>query len=163
MRKVLAFILISISAYATDNAGIYLKTKLSITETKLKQYAPKATVSSETNENGTQFIISWPDVKVTLNTSNVWPDRDVQLKGMYNWISSIQTGSNDTKALLKQIPQLQNIAGTVIEPGYDKAGKVAALVKAIAKDHSGVIFSHQSFYSKDGKWLAGDPADTQQL
>lgn len=165
MRKILTLVLIlvSISAFSADNAGIYLKAELNITEAKLKSYAPKAQIFSQKNESGAQFIIYWPDVKVTLNTRSAWLERDIQINGMLNWVNSTQTGSNDEKELLKIIPELQNLIGSVIEPRYDKAGKVSSLIKAIATDHSGIIFSHQSFYSKDGRWLVGSPTDTKQL
>ncbi len=157
MRKILAFILIAISfsAYSADNAGIYLKSNMAISPEMIKKYASGANIEISKTETGSKFVISWPDVKITINTRNTWPDREVQLNGMYNWISSIQTGSSDTKNLLKLIPQLTNLTGCVIEPSYDSSGKAANLIKGLATEHSGVIFSYQSFYSSQGKWLAG--------
>ena len=165
MRKILTFIImtISFSAYSLDNAGIYLKKDISISKELIEKYAPGSKVISNKSDNGVQYIVTWPDVTVTINTINKWPDRDVQLQGMYNWISSIQTGNDDTKDLLNTIPQLTNLAGCTIEPSYDVSGKAANLVKSIALDHSGLIFSFQSFYSAKGKWLAGNPADSKQI
>ncbi|WP_461535054.1 hypothetical protein [Spongorhabdus nitratireducens] len=146
---------------ASDNAGIYLLSRFNPAEIQIRELAAGASVEKSSDEEGHAFKISWPDVTVTIHTKYDWSDRDIQINGMTHWVKAINPRVDP--AFVRQIGNASDILGCVIRPGYDPEGKVAGLLKDIAGQYDGFIFTHQSFYSADGLKLAGQPVDPTSI
>lgn len=149
--------------YSKDNAGIYLTSINSISDEFLQLHAPEASISSKKTDAGKSYTVSWANTIVTINTRVSWSDRDTQINGMQNWLQSISSGTESEETLIKKIPTVIDLVGCVIEPSYDQSGRVAKLLKTIAATHSGIIFTNQSFYSSEGRWLSGQLSAVKEL
>jgi hypothetical protein len=51
----------------------------------------------------------------------------------------------------------------LIEPGYDREGRVAAFLTRLVATAGGYLFTYQSFYSADGKRITGVQDDPESL
>ena len=167
MKKIVAAILSLLglvgNATALDNAGIYLPSTFGLNSAKISELAKGASVKESETEAGKTFVVSWPDVSIRINTKKVWEDKLVQLNGMSNWLDSIDDKSKSVLALKNKINTTNDLIGCVIQPGYDKEGKVASLVMGIAGTSGGFIFTYQSFYSSKGIKVVGSESDPKRL
>ncbi len=134
-------------------------------EPLLARLAAEARVSESQTGESTFFHCEWQDVTVQLTIDPNW-DGPVQCAGMKGWICR-QAVKQDNKAavaaLVQRIDSTVDCVGSVISPGYDKAGKAASLVLALATAFDGYIFSHQSFYDARGVKVIGIDSDPTSL
>jgi hypothetical protein len=167
MKKIIMIIITAISVFneasAMDNVGIYLLQKGILSVEVISNLAKGASVELTSTEKGKSFHVSWPDVSIIILMRNGWHDRAVQVNGMTNWINSFGSKEKSVKVLLNKVDAAVDLLGCVIEPAYDNEGKISNLVKHIAKEYNGFIFSHQSFYDENGKKIIGDPDDPNSI
>jgi hypothetical protein len=167
MRSVLRFLFLSGlfagGALAQDNAALYFYGAPPSVDT-IRQLAAGASTQVDTETGATRVTISWPDVTLTLHIDPNW-DRDVQLSGMRGWLMDFPARELKKPAVASFLANLDRTTatyGTVIEPAYDREGKVVALLKKLVAPSGGYFFSYQSFYSAQGRriiGLEGDPED----
>lgn len=147
---------------ANDNAGIFFYGTPPSTA-QIASLTSGAEVTTAAEGSLTNIIVSWPDVSVTITINPAW-NREVQLSGIRGWLDQFPAVERDSKPVTSFLAQLNSTItcyGSVISPGYDKAGKVATFLKQLLGSTGGFFFSHQSFYNANGvriTGLAGDPA-----
>ena len=167
MRKILLVLIIAFGFFgevnAMDNAGIYLSKKANMSVEGISSLAKGASVEVISSENGKSFHVSWSDVSIKINMKNKWSDRSVQINGMSNRIKSFGSQDKSVNTLLETVNASVDLLGCVIEPGYDREEKISNLVKLIAKEYDGFIFTHQSFYSENGEKIVGKPGDPDSI
>lgn len=146
---------------ANDNAGIFFYGAPPSTA-QIASLASGAEVSSAAEGKLINVIVKWPDVSVTITINSTW-NRDVQLSGIRGWLGQFPAVERDSKHVLSFLAQLNSTTtcyGSVISPGYDKAGKVATFLRQLLGSTGGFFFSQQSFYNANGvriTGIAGDP------
>lgn len=147
---------------ANDNAGIFFYGKPPSPD-RVAGLAAEANVTTVANDNLTNIIVKWPDASVTITIDPTW-NREIQLSGIRGWLSQFPEEERNSKPVTSFLSVLDSTTtcyGSAISPGYDKAGKIATLLKQLLGSEGGFIFSHQSFYNANGvriTGLAGDPA-----
>lgn len=149
---------------AEDNAGVYFYGTPPSTA-QIAAFATGADVTTATRGNVTAIIVKWPDVSVMITNDPEW-NRAVQLSGIRGWFGELPATEQKSKpvvAFLADLDRTTACYGSVISPGYDKAGKAATLLKKLLGSTGGFFFSHQTFYSASGTRIAGMPGDPATL
>lgn len=169
MNTVLRFLLLfgalwSPSIMANDNAGIFFH-GTPPAPAQIAALAEGAKVGTSSDGSVTSVVVEWPDVSLTINIDPDW-NRSVQLSGIRGWVSRFPDDARSSKAVVSFLAELDRTTtayGSIIAPGYDEEGKVAALLKKMLDDSGGFFFSHQSFYSASGRRIIGLPGDPDVL
>lgn len=164
LRILLACCSLSGAALAQDNATIYFYGPPPSVD-QIRKLAADAKTSVETQAGMTSVIIAWPDVTLTLSIDPKW-ERDVQLSGMRGWLADFP--SRELKkplaaTFLSNLDRTTTSYGSVIEPAYDRQGKVAGFLKKLIAPTGGYFFSYQSFYTAEGKRIIGLDGDPEEL
>ena len=149
---------------AEDNAGIFFYGSPPSPDV-IERLAEGATVSKSSAGEKTRVTVKWPDVSVTIVIDPAW-NRDVQLSGIRGWLSQFpepERKSQPVISLLADLDKTTTCYGSVISPGYDSGGKVAGLLRRLLEPSGGFFFSHQSFYSAQGKRVIGSSGDPSKL
>lgn len=147
---------------ANDNAGIFFYGKPP-SPSEIAALASGARVSTHAGDNMTSVVVEWPSVAVTITINPDW-NRNVQLSGIRGWLGQFpesERTSAEVVSFLAALDSTTTCYGSTISPAFDKEGRVAALLKSLLGKSGGFFFSHQSFYSAEGKRIAGlsgDPA-----
>jgi hypothetical protein len=165
LRSVVFLIIFSCSsAMANDNAGIFFYgTPPSPVE--IVALANGAKVSTQSSDNMTTVVVEWPSVSVTVNINPNW-NRSVQLSGIRGWLGQFPENERTSSAVVSFLGALDRTTtcyGSTISPAFDKEGKAAAFLRGLLGTSGGFFFSHQSFYSADGKRIAGLSGDPSIL
>lgn len=149
---------------ANDNAGIFFH-GTPPTPAQIGALAEGAKVRTSSEGAVTRIVVEWPDVSLTISTSPDW-NRRGQLAGIRGWVSRFPDSERSSEAVVSFLAELDRTTtayGSVIAPGYDEQGKVAALLKKLLDTSGGFFFSHQSFYSASGRRIIGLPGDPDVL
>jgi hypothetical protein len=160
----LALLLLSAAGHAQDNAGIFFFGPPPTVEA-IQKLAPDATTQVENHEGATRLTLSWPDVSITINIDPNWP-RDLQLSGIRSLIDGFPAREKRKAAvveLLRQLDHTTTCYGSVIEPAYDRDGKVIGLLRRLLAPTGGFLFTHQSFYDAQGRRITGLQEDPEWL
>jgi len=147
-----------------DNAGIFFYSQPPSPE-QIIAAARGASTETQLESKHTRVTATWPDVTLVITIDPTW-NRDLQLKGMRNWIGKFDAAFTDTpatKELLAHLDRTTTGYGSMITPAYDPEGKVAATLLRLVEPTGGFFFSHQSFYDSRGRRIIGLPGDPQQL
>lgn len=161
---VLVAALWSPSIMANDNAGIFFH-GTPPTPAQVAALAEGAKVKTSTEGAVTRIVVEWPDASLTINIDPDW-NRDVQLSGIRGWVSRFPDDERSSEAVVSFLAELDRTTtayGSIIAPGYDEEGKVAALLRELLGTSGGFFFSHQSFYSASGRRIIGLPGDPDVL
>lgn len=151
------------TAQAQDSAGLYFYGTPPTVE-GITEAAAGATVTTSQVGEVTRVSIAWPDVTVIIHIDPDWW-RDEQLSSIRQMASELPAREQHKPVVRKFLADLDRTTvcwGTLIEPGYDRDGKVAAFFKRLVAG-GGYVFTYQSFYSSDGKRIAGTQDDPQTL
>lgn len=166
--RLLAFIGLSASGVATaqmqDNAGIFFYGRAPA-PAQIEAAAPGAKVITTQDGRFTTTTILWPDVTLIITVNPDW-DREIQLSGMKGWLENFpaaETGTPAVKAFVQNLNRTTTSYGSMIRPGYDAEGKVAATLLRLIQPDGGFFFSHQSFYDAKGQRIVGLPDDPPKL
>lgn len=164
LASALLLLVFSGAALAQDNAGLFFYGPPPSVET-ITSLAGDAKVAAEREGAVTRVTVSWPDVSVIINIDADW-HRDEQLSGIRGLLSTFPASERsqpDVKQLLANLDKTTTCYGSVIDPGYDKEGKVAAFLKKLVAPTGGFLFTFQSFYSADGRRITGLQDDPETL
>jgi hypothetical protein len=168
LRKVVLILFVTLAfdgaATAQDNAGIFFYGPPPSADT-IQKLAPDATTTIERDESATLITVSWPDVSVTINIDPNWP-RDLQLAGIRGLLDGFSARDKKKPAVagfLKDLERTTTCYGSIIEPAYDRDGKVAAFLKKMLAPTGGYLFTYQSFYDASGRRIIGLQDDPVQL
>ncbi|HUQ10369.1 MAG TPA: hypothetical protein VM146_08625 [Steroidobacteraceae bacterium] len=157
--------LFSGTAQSQDSAGLFFYGPAPTVD-DIARVAGGATVSSEQVEAVTRVTIAWPDVSVIIHVSSDWP-RDEQLASIRGELAERPSRERNRPAVKQFLANLDRTTvcwGSLIDPGYDREGKVAAFLTRLIGISGGFLFTYQSFYSSDGRRITGlqqDPAILQ--
>lgn len=149
---------------ANDNAGIFFYGKPP-SPSEIAALASDAKVSTHSGDNITSVVVEWPNVSVTVTINPNW-NRNVQLSGIRGWLGQFpenERASPEVVSFLAALDRTTTCYGSTISPAFDKEGRGAALLKSLLGTSGGFFFSHQSFYSADGKRIAGLSGDPSAL
>ncbi|MBP8255841.1 MAG: hypothetical protein KAX37_00860 [Opitutaceae bacterium] len=152
---VIAFIWSS-PVMANDNAGVFFYGPPP-SNAQVASLATGADVTTTIEGSLTNIIVKWPDVSITISIDSAWK-REVQLSGIRGWLSQFpahERNSESVTSFLDRLDRTTTCYGSVISPGYDKAGKVTTLLKRLLGSSGGFFFSHQSFYDASGVRITG--------
>jgi hypothetical protein len=151
------------SARAQDSAGLYFY-GTPPTVQDITAAAGGATVTTTQVYAVTRVSIAWPDVTVIIHIDPEWW-RDEQLASIRQMVTELPAREQHkptVKQFLAQLDQTSVCWGSLIEPGYDREGKVAAFFKRLVAA-GGFVFTYQSFYSPDGRRITGPQDDPESL
>jgi hypothetical protein len=110
-----------IGTSAQDNAGIFFYGR-PLSPEQIIAAARGASAESHLDGNLTRVTATWPDVMLVITIDPSW-NRDVQLKGMRNWIGKFGAASPATKEFLAHLGRTTTGYGSMITPAYDPEGK----------------------------------------
>lgn len=164
LASALFLLLFSGAALAQDNAGLFFYGPPPSVET-LTSLAKDARVDVERDGAVTRVTVTWPDVSVLLHMDANWP-RDEQLAGIRSLLATFPAAERnrpEVKQLLANLDRTTTCYGSVIDPGYDRDGKVVAFLKQLVAPTGGFLFTFQSFYAADGSRITGLEEDPEFL
>jgi hypothetical protein len=160
----LSLLVLSALGHAQDNAGIFFFGPPPTVEA-IQKLVPDATTQVEQQDGATRITVSWPEVSITIHIDPNWP-RDLQLAGIRGLIDGFPAREKRKPAvveLLRQLDRTTTCYGSVIEPAYDRDGKVIGLLRKLLAPTGGFLFTHQSFYDAQGRRITGLQEDPEQL
>lgn len=152
------------AAQAQDNAGLFFYGPPPTVET-ITRLAGEATVTSNLVESVTRVTVAWPDVTLIIHIDPVWR-RDEALASIRDTLAELPAREQHKPAVrefLANLERTQVCLGSLIDPGYDREGRVAAFLTRLIATTGGYLFTYQSFYSADGKRIAGVAGDPELL
>jgi hypothetical protein len=164
LASALFFVLFSGVTLAQDNAGLFFYGPPPSVET-ITSLAADAKVDTERDGAVTRVTVSWPDVSVIIHIDADW-HRDEQLSGIRGLLATFPASERnrpDVKQLLANLDKTTTCYGSVIDPGYDREGRVTAFLKKLVAPTGGFLFTFQSFYSADGRRITGLQDDPEIL
>ena len=156
----LLFLLYTGTAQSQDSAGLFFH-GTAPTVDDIAKAANGATVNSELVEGVTRVTVAWPDVTVIIHIAADWP-RDEQLSSIRSELAGLPAREKNKPAVREFLAHLDKTTmcwGSLIEPGYDREGKVAGFFTSLVGISGGFLFTYQSFYSSDGRRITGRVGD----
>jgi hypothetical protein len=160
----LFFIIFSGAARSQDSAGLFFHGPPPTLD-DIARVAGDATVSTETVESVVRVTVAWPDVSVIIHVTPDWP-RDEQLASIRSELAGYPAREQHkpgVKEFLANLDRTTTCWGSLIDPGYDREGKVAAFFTRLIGISGGFLSTYQSFYASDGKRITGPSADPANL
>jgi uncharacterized protein DUF4272 len=145
------------------NAAIYSPMPQLPPADALRMALPGATVvaasEKERSRGVAPFIITWPDLRVTVNQM---PSKQLarHLQGFQGYLQS-QCELHDPE-LLRRVGEMKQCLGLLIEPDFDDEGRGEALVLALTKLVEGVFFAGGAVYDAEGECLAAPPEEPEE-
>ncbi|MFY0565381.1 DUF4272 domain-containing protein [Archangium lansingense] len=142
------------------NAAIYSPKSQLPSIDALRTAAPGAKVTAasekERSRGAPPFIITWPDLMVTVNQM---PAEQLvrHLQGFQGYLQS-RCELVDPE-LLQRVGGMKQCLGLVVEPDFDEEGRGEALVLALTELVEGVFFAGGAVYAADGSCLAAPPEE----
>ena len=138
----------------TDNAAIYISDPTLLGTKFFKKFGEIR------NYEGIQEGDQAAGLKIDLGFSKIQmnfmsPDKVIaHLKGFEGYIQSIGCKDNDTLLYtLSRLRQVKLVIGCVINPGFDKEGKVIQFLMNFTGKLNGLVFIHNSVIDYDGETL----------
>jgi uncharacterized protein DUF4272 len=148
-----------------DNCALYLSTRLAPPPSEIEAAAPGASVRVfplAPGETCASMEVRWPDVRVVFNRMDrSSPELPRHLMGFQGYVQHL-AGEQMTPrihGLLERAARTRHVLGTVIEPGFDTAGKAWGLVLRIAAAHGGLIFCNSSILDSQGRYYLAANGD----
>ncbi|HUQ10127.1 MAG TPA: hypothetical protein VM146_07400 [Steroidobacteraceae bacterium] len=152
------------TAQAQDSAALYFYGPAP-TMDDITRAAGDASVTTNVVETWTRVTVAWPEVTVILHLDSEWR-RDEQLSSIRQMLTELPAREQRKPAVKKFLADLDRTMacwGSLIDPGYDREGRVATFYKRLVATTGGFLFTYQSFYSGDGKRIAGMEGDPDTL
>jgi hypothetical protein len=152
------------TARAQDSAALYFYGPAP-TMADITQAAGDASVSTQNVESWTRVTVSWPELTLILHLDSEWR-RDEQLSSIRQMLTELPAREQHKPAVrnfLADLDRTKACWGSLIDPGYDREGRVIAFYKRLVATTGGFLFTYQSFYSADGKRIAGVEGDPDTL
>jgi hypothetical protein len=152
------------AAHAQDNAALYFYGPPPTVD-DITRVAGDATVTSSLVESVTRVTIAWSDVTVIIHIDGDWR-RDEQLASIRQMVTELPSREQHKPAVRKFLADLDRTTvcwGSLIDPGYDREGRVATFFKKLVGASGGFLFTYQSFYSAGGKRIVGLQDDPETL
>src|SRR5699024_9613438 len=120
------------TAHSQDSAALYFYGTPPTVE-EIATLAGDATVSSNLVESVTRVTVSWADLSVIIHID---PDsrRDELLSSIRQMIAELPAREQHKPVVKKFLANLDRTTvswGSLIDPGYDREGKVAAFLKKL--------------------------------
>jgi hypothetical protein len=160
----LLLLLVSGATLAQDNAGLYFYGPPPSVDDIVK-VAGEASVSSTVVESVTRVTVAWPDVTVVIHIDTDWR-RVEQLSSIRDALAELPRREQHKPAVREFLANLDRTTacwGSLIEPGYDREGRVAAFFTRLIGITGGFLSVYQSFYSADGRRITGMEDDPEML
>jgi hypothetical protein len=152
------------TSLAQDNAGLFFYGPAPSTDA-IRKAAGDAQVTVDQVESVQRVVVSWPEVSVIIHIDHDWP-REEQLSGIRGLLDGFSTRERNKPAVRQFLADLDRTTvcwGSIIEPGYDREGRVVAFFTRLIGTTGGFLFTYQSFYSSEGKRITGLEDDPEIL
>jgi hypothetical protein len=145
-----------------DNLALYSPVPEPIPLAHLRRLVGHGNVRASRDPAGrvSAYRIDWGDVRVTLN---VMPEEQLadHLQGFQGYVLDLAGEEAEDHALapiLDRIAATKLVHGVVVEPGFDREGKVNRLVLDLLEHYGALLFADGSVYDEEANLLIG-PAE----
>ncbi len=164
LASALLFLTFSGASLAQDNAGLFFYGSPPSVET-ITRLAGDATVTSNLVESVTRVTVAWPDVTIIIHIEGD-SCRDEQLTSIRDMVAELPAREQHKPAVREFLAHLDRTTvcvGSLIDPGFDREGRVAAFLTKLVSSTGGFLFTFQSFYTAEGRRITGQPGDPETL
>jgi len=138
-----------------EHFTVYAQTYDALPEEQMRRLARDADFDiGRDDEGGRTFTYRWPDVTVTCH--EMPPQKVPQhLRDFASWVTILYDRKPDERGrqILDRIHYTRLVVGVVIEPQRDDAGRVEAILGAMAHGLNALLFYDNALYDKDARLI----------
>jgi hypothetical protein len=137
-----------------ENFSFYSQTYDALPDEQMRQIAKGARFTAEADGEGRRFVYRWPDLTVTVHEMAA-KEVPGHLNGFCGYVTHIYRGKPDErgKQILERIRYTRLVAGVVIEPERDEAGRAEHLLGSMAYGLHALMFYGSALFDRDSKLI----------
>lgn len=137
-----------------ETFAFYCQTYDSLPEKRMKELAGNAKLRTTVDEDGKNFVFSWPHLTVTVNEM---PAKQIpaHLNGFCGYIQHIYGDSFDERGeqIIDRIQHTRMVVGITIDPERDDEGLAEDILGTMAYGLDAIIFHASAIFDKDAKMI----------
>jgi hypothetical protein len=140
----------------TDYATLYLSQEDWIVDSEFFTVAGMDLQESDTSKGF--YVYKFDKYKLTLNKMLSDSNIREQIVGLSRYVISENIKSPKPELSVKtleNIAKIKSVFGCIIEPGFDKEGKIANVLTNIIIKHNGLMFAFDNVFDSSGKAIFG--------